>query len=125
MRPAALFVLLALLGHGVAAEPLGRLFFTPAERAAADRQRAAQVGAATRTLDGVVTRSNGSATLWIDGQARHGRSAALGIPRRTRDRAAVPSEDGRPILLRVGETMDAATGATRDLVAPGSVRKRP
>lgn len=54
-------------------EPLGRLFFTPEQRAELDRQRRApppQPPTATQaaaSFDGMVQRSSGKNTVWING----------------------------------------------------------
>ena len=60
------------------AEPLGRLFFTPAQRKALDagkQVRTSQSSAASAvrvpreiTLNGVVTRSDGESTVWVNGR---------------------------------------------------------
>ena len=57
---------------------LGRLFFTPERRQAMDRQRmlnlpdkAQTEDAAKLTINGVVTRSNGKRTVWVNGAAQH------------------------------------------------------
>jgi hypothetical protein len=63
-----------------AAEPMGRLFFTPPQRSALDAgkkigvPRSARAPAAPRgprevTLNGVVTRSDGESTVWVNGRA--------------------------------------------------------
>ena len=57
-------------------EPLGRLFFTPQQRATLDLQR--QQGntrfdqEASYTLNGEVRRSSGKNTRWVNGEARTG-----------------------------------------------------
>lgn len=80
--------------------PLGRLFFTPEERAALDRNEP-PVG--TRTLprvDGIVQRKGAPPTVWIDGEPRRD------VPAATR-RARVIGPDGQPVWRTVGETADA------------------
>ncbi len=58
------------------AQELGRLFFTPERRAAMERQRTQNVEEArtlqgtTMSLDGVVYRSSGKATVWITSRLR-------------------------------------------------------
>jgi len=57
--------------------PLGRLFFTPEQRTALDRQRLLNPGLsseftdteASQTLNGEVRRSSGRNTRWINGEA--------------------------------------------------------
>jgi hypothetical protein len=65
---------------GMAAEPLGRLFFTPTQRNVLDAGKYASTpapvvpGPRTAHLDGVVTRSDAERTVWINGTAYHDRS---------------------------------------------------
>jgi type II secretory pathway pseudopilin PulG len=72
----------ARAGGAPAAEPLGRLFFTPEQRDQLDRPRAAQKaraldsrdrgagpGARDRQLPGVMRRSDGRNTVWINDRA--------------------------------------------------------
>ena len=66
---------------GMAAEPLGRLFFTPEQRAALDAGKLIQAPRSSRvpaargprevTLNGVVTRSDGESTVWVNGRAQN------------------------------------------------------
>ena len=74
----ALFIGIAPAAAG--AEPLGRLFHSPAERSALDSMRKTklqpQKPAAPRPsepqtaqLDGYVLRSDGKSTLWVNGSA--------------------------------------------------------
>jgi len=123
MKRKPLLVLLALLSAGAAAEPLGRLFFTPEQRVSADGLRAAASVGTTQRLDGLLTRSSGKATLWVNGQAQHGGRAALGIPGPARDRARLAIDGGPAVLLRVGESIDAVTREKNDVVAPDTIRK--
>jgi len=75
----AILLLYATLAE---AAPLGRLFFTPAERARIDSGLTAHPDDTTvqtpPVVSGVVRRSDGSATVWIDGQAQHGKLKQLG-----------------------------------------------
>jgi hypothetical protein len=67
-------------GPSLAAEPLGRLFFTPAQRTVLDAGKslgkAAPVVPPPRNveLNGVVTRSDAGRTVWINGKAYHDKS---------------------------------------------------
>ena len=86
MRCLALaFALLLTAGPAVAAEPLGRLFFTTAQRASLDTARsqrsrvtlsaekneeAAQVPEVI-TYGGMVRRSDGKSTIWLNNRAMH------------------------------------------------------
>ena len=73
---------IALLGlcipvTSLAAEPLGRLFFTPAQRSILDAGKftvakaPAKPGPRTIRLNGVVTRSDSERTVWINGTPYH------------------------------------------------------
>lgn len=90
-RPALLPALMALflggLGECVAADP-GRLFYTPAERAQLEAARASNAAPARRSesgraaplrFDGVVIRSDGRSTSWVNGRPRPGASGAGGL----------------------------------------------
>jgi hypothetical protein len=98
--------------------PLGRLFFTPAQRATLDRAHADLRGAASgdpasgddaaasgaRRVDGLVRRSAGPATVWVDGTPTivdpRGRPDG---PTLDGDRVVVRAADGRMLRLRPGD----------------------
>lgn len=100
-------------------EPLGRLFFTPERRAALERQRqfniqeAQTLEGATMSLDGVVVRSGGKRTVWINKQAQHDDAAPSGVTvavrRRNPARAVLSAGEESPASLRVGESINRAT----------------
>ena len=133
MRRAALLVL-ALAGAlpASAAEPLGRLFFTPQQRAALDARRKARVpdkpAAATITspvtrVDGYVKRSQGPSTVWMDGEALgEGAADAPRIePGRAGDVSVSVGENGRRIRLRPGESLDRGSGEVKDVIGEGEI----
>jgi hypothetical protein len=99
---------------GTAAAPaladtaLGRLFFTPAERAALDRAPAdgePMAQRTPRTLNGVVRRSDGQGTVWIDGKPQ---------PRQLNSAQSITVEtpDGDARRLKVGESTDMRAADT-------------
>lgn len=96
----ALLLALSLAGEAACAEALGRLFFTPAERARLDQPPRDEAPAAPPPrLDGIITRSAGSPTLFLNGRA----IAATPAQIRIQDGSArVVTEDGRTLQLRVG-----------------------
>lgn len=94
---AALIFLAAQPAH---AEPLGRLFLTPAERQRATRPATPAKPAPPPRLDGIITRSNGPAVIFLDGKAS---PAAPGDVRISDATARVTSADGRVHRLRVGD----------------------
>ena len=135
MRLATLALLLALLSAGpAAAQQLGRLFFSPEQRAALDARRAARMPdkpaavaeSPTTRVDGYVKRSSGKSTVWVDGEAMPEGLQIEGLRvQRGNDPTRVTvtvGEDGRRIVLRVGETIDRATGEVKDLIGNGEVR---
>ena len=130
-----LALLLALLPAGPAvAQELGRLFFTPEQRAALNARRAARLPdkpaavaeSPTTRVDGYVKRSSGKSTVWVDGEAMPDGLQLEGLRvQRGNDPTRVTvtiGEDGRRIVLRVGETIDRATGEVKDVIGGGEVR---
>ena len=107
----ALLIGLTLLAGGpLHAEPLGRLFLTPERRAMLERQRQQNVQTAqtlegtVMSLDGVVTRSSGKTTVWINQHAQHENTVGTGVT------AAVATRTpGRVVLT---PTDEAPTGVT-------------
>lgn len=136
MRRVAALVLLcaALAPRVVTAQDLGRLFFTLEQRAALDARRKARLPdkpavaapSPTTRIDGSVTRSSGRSTLWVDGAAVPDGVQPDGLRiRRSGDAGRVTvtvGEDNRRIDVRVGETLDRATGEVKDVLGDGAVR---
>jgi len=144
MRPAALAAILSgLLGvamaTGAAAQELGRLFFTPEQRAALDARRKARVPdkpAATpqaespvTRVNGVVQRSGGKSTVWVNGEAipDSPQAGAQGAPRPAgAGRVSVPLGDGAKGLdMRVGESLNRGSGEVSDIVGKDEVKVSP
>lgn len=116
------------------AQELGRLFFTPDQRAALDARRKARVpdkpaaaaASPTTRLDGYVQRSGGPSTVWVNGEGQLETSPdapRIGATRRDDGRVSVPvGEGGARVGLRPGETLDRGTGEVRDLIGDGEIR---
>ena len=102
---------------------LGRLFFTAEQRQMLDRQRQLDVKEAvaadpTLTIDGVVTRSSGQRTVWING-------VAVASPRRDDPAQVVVQAAGaKPVKARVGDSVDRQSGEATDLLGGGSITIR-
>jgi hypothetical protein len=93
LRRIALLLLFTLGtgGASLAAAPAdpGRLFYTPAQRAqleaarvrnvTQDRQAEAALAPPPERFDGVVIRSDGASTLWVNGQPQVGASGVAGL----------------------------------------------
>ncbi len=111
--PRSLVLLFLALGQSAAwaqPEPLGRLFFTPQQRAALDRQRQlnpnflanATDADTSLTINGEVRRSNGRSTRWINGEAQwNGNAPAARVP--------------------VGDTFHPGTGERESLLGEGRI----
>ena len=134
-----------LLGAGpaAAAEPLGRLFFTPAQRASLDvaRSQKSRVTLSAEkneeeaaptpevvTYGGMVRRSDGKTTIWINNRAVHGNERAGGtsIVGRVRPDGGVSlqhPQTGRSVDLKPGQSVELLSGvieegSSRRLTAP-------
>lgn len=136
-----LFVLAGMVVPGpqtFAAEELGRLFFTPERRQILDRQRQLNIQEKqeipedpTLTINGVVTRSSGKRTVWINGMAQNEKDKWSGItvtPNRNEPgKVVVHTEESPTGKAKVGDTVNRNTGESTDLLNGGSItltRKR-
>jgi hypothetical protein len=119
---------------------LGRLFFSPGERAGLDEARrrpAAPVAAAPAkapalppapdyvTLNGVVRRSDGSTAIWLNNRMVDGKRTSDGLEVTTSKRPGAANvrvpQAGRSVDLRVGQQLDVTSGKVREryrVVAP-------
>ena len=98
------------------AQAIGRLFFTPKERATLDRVRLGQPADAAELtpaqpkrpaeINGFVKRSSGKDTIWIDGQPHYGTAPLQVNP------SAVHTPGG-PVVARSPSRIDAKTPANR------------
>ena len=105
---------------------VGRLFFTPQQRAELDKRRAnpvvdqeTAVPESAVTLNGYVRRSDGRPTTWVNGVPRYDTSAPQ------RDGRLTVQEPGGQVVLKPGQTADLVAGAVRDPLAGGQVRTLP
>lgn len=136
-KPAVLLLACAMLAAGSAgAQELGRLFFTPEQRAALDARRKARVpdkpAAAPVTespltrVDGAVRRQGGKSTVWVNGEAI-GETPQGARPAQQGPRVSVPvpvGESEQRFDLRVGETLDRGSGEVRDVIGEGEIKIR-
>ena len=115
---------------------LGRLFFTPERRREIDRQREFKTEEAPKaesapslTIDGVVTRSSGKRTVWINGAAHDDGAPAGDVAVATSPRnpgqVVVRPAGASPIPAKVGDTVDRATGESGGALGNGSIATRP
>lgn len=134
MRAAFAALVLLLSAQQATAQELGRLFFTPEQREALDARRRARlpdrpnvvVASPTTRIDGYVKRSEGKSTVWVDGEALPDGMQPEGLRLRRGDDPSrvtvILGEDGRRIDLRVGQTVDRASGEVKDVIGDGEVR---
>jgi hypothetical protein len=137
----ALLVLLACLlaAPARAADPLGRLFFTPEQRAALDARRkarvpdkpaAAVVASPVTRIDGYVKRSQGPSTVWMNGESLgEGAPEAPRIDAPARDGgdgsvSISVGESGRRVRLKPGESLDRGSGEVKDVLGDGEIAVR-
>jgi len=117
LRPLLIATALLASGSIVAQQaPLGRLFFTPEQRATLDRQRQyqqteVQGTTGSITVNGLVRRSSGKVTTWVNGEARDNDNQP-------------PSESGKNSIL-VGERLNQASGELQDLLQGGEIKISP
>jgi hypothetical protein len=133
-----LLLLLTLLAAPVAqSQEIGRLFFTPDQRANLDARRkarvpdkptAATVAAPVTRVDGYVKRSAGPPTVWINGESVP--ENAPEAPRIDGGRDASGSvsisvgESGGRVRLKPGEALDRGNGEVRDVIGDGEIQGR-
>ena len=120
----------------VAEEAIGRLFFTPERRQQLDQRREMntldkpQIATdSTLTVNGIVTRSSGKRTVWINGNPQQedetGNDLTVTTQRGNPGKVVVHSGASAAIRARVGETVNRHTGEANDLLNGGQVRVRP
>lgn len=123
LQTAALIASVALPLQSLAGEPFGRLFFTPAQRSALDAgkqirtQKASPAPEARSpreiTLSGVVTRSDGDSTVWINGIALDKRSSGVSARTTGSDPAAAEvrlAGARNSVRMRVGQHLESSSG---------------
>jgi hypothetical protein len=134
MLTLALAAVLQALTPGLALaedEALGRLFFSPERREALDRQRSLNVQqarvmeGATLTVNGIIRRSSGKSTVWINGVPHDDNQPVSDvrpvIDRRDPSRVTLNAANEPPASLRVGETINRTTREKGDGLEGGRV----
>jgi hypothetical protein len=124
---AQLFAFPALAQESSGEPALGRLFFSPQQRAELDRRRELNIQEATVTVEslytvnGHVSRSSGKSTTWVNGTAQN-------EVYRPKDPALIPLrpvEDEDPVDIRVGQTLDRNSGTINNGISGGEIKIRP
>jgi hypothetical protein len=128
-----LCTLLLAAGAAAAAEPLGRLFYTPAQRAQLDTLRSQRNIAPpvvpeqqepvpvpeVITYGGIVRRSDGRTTVWINNHAINdgkdgNRSAVVSRVQADGSVAVEVPQTSRNVKLKVGQSVDIVSGAVAE-----------
>ena len=134
-RTLALALALSAGLPNAAEEPLGRLFFTAEQRQQLDRKRQMNTleqkevsGEPRLTIDGVVLRSSGRRTTWINGIAHDEWQSGSQVTVRPQatdpGRIVVRTSDARNLGARVGDTLNRQTGEISDGLNGGQVSTR-
>ncbi len=119
-----LLMIAFLSGHAACAEPLGRLFFSPDERAMLNRMRQKSGGSTVSatdqiTLNGLVRSSSGKTTAWINQLPQNENETPQGVVILQQGQTSRPSAvlllpSGKQIRLKAGQTFDAAKNKIRE-----------
>lgn len=115
----------------VASPPLGRLFLSPETRTQLERQRqfniqeSRSLEAGTIRLDGVVVRSSGKPTVWVNNQDTRETGVVTSTSHKNPGQATLVTGNEAPADLKVGVTIDRATRETSGGLAGGEIRVRP
>jgi hypothetical protein len=114
--------LLGCAGSAAAAD-LGRLFFTPQQRQDLDRRRQANIQESavtvnsSLTVNGQVSRSHGTNTVWINGVPQENTKRPLDPARVT-----LPAGEGEsPVNVKIGQTLDKVRGKVKDPIEDGKI----
>lgn len=117
---------------GMAEQAMGRLFFTPEQRARMDvarqqersikfevEQEESAPPPSSLTLNGVITRSDGKTTLWINnriqGDEETGRDVAVPGRGKSAGQVSVTTPDAkRAVQLKVGQSIDMSSGQVEE-----------
>jgi len=137
VRLTGVISLLALIAAScpptLADDGLGRLFFTPERRQTLDRQRQFKVEEEPQeiaedpslTINGVVTRSSGKRSAWINGVVQNDNEEPSGVTvipnRKAPGKVIVRSSEAPAGNARVGETVNRNTGMATDLLGDGQI----
>jgi hypothetical protein len=125
----------AVATTNVGADPLGRLFLSPERRAVLERQRqfniqeVQTIEGSTVTLDGVVTRSSGKTTVWVNQRPQNenalGTGITVDISRKDPGHVVLTPGDESPASLKVGESINRGTREKTDALGEGRITVDP
>lgn len=136
MKPCVLalfsaMLILPLRGHaapGTDETQVGRLFMTPEKRAMLDRQRKFDIRDAdglaqdNLELNGIVQRSSGHNSVWINQRMQYGQEGVR-IKRSQPGTANINMDRGASVELKVGDAINRSTQERQGLVPPNAVQR--
>lgn len=113
-------------------EALGRLFLTPERREILDRQRALDTLESQTAneepeirVNGLVSRSSGKRTTWINGQAQNDEETRTGVIARPDNQGAgrilIESSEDPRTSVKVGESLNRGTQETVSPLGDGQI----
>lgn len=125
MRVLLAALLLATMQFAQSAEPVGRIFFTPEQRDQLNSLRSQRIVATqvrdepipeVVTYNGIVRRSDGKATVWVNGEAlseaglRDKQSIVGRVGRNGQILLQTPHAGTRQVRLKVGQSAELLSG---------------
>lgn len=121
-RQAIVAAVLLLAAGAPRAELAGRFFFTPQERAALDASRRAGSAPGARaadgpiTVNGLVSRSSGKSTVWINGAPQHESGQIAAAKKKDAAAEITVKLPGSALIhpLKVGQTLTPSSGEIRE-----------
>ena len=128
-----LFLIAACIPFPADSEELGRLFFTPERRQLLDRQRQFNIQERKEvpedpilTINGVVTRSSGKRTVWVNGVAQEETRVSDGanvVPgRKNPGRVTLQTGETSVTDIGVGSSINRTTGESADVIGNGNIQ---
>ncbi len=124
--PVALIIFAGILAPSIgwADGALGRLFYTPEQRARMDvarqHERSIRIDEEESTpqstnvlLNGVITRSDGKSTIWINNRIQNESSPSATVGKSGEVRVVAP-DTKRSVRLKVGQSIDMTSGEVEE-----------
>ena len=111
-------------------EAIGRLFFTPERRTAMDRARQLNIQEQQQvaqsdvvTVNGLVTRSSGKRTAWVNGMAitENSTTTVRAVPTAAPGAVQVTAGEQGATTVTIGTTVNRATGEKSDGLHGGRI----
>lgn len=111
-----------------ASASLGRLFMTPEKREQLDRQRKYDIhdlenmDADTLKVNGVVRRSSGHNSVWINQHMQYGQQKGVRLQAGRSDTVNIDMDNTPPVQVQVGDSVNRSTKERKELLPPNAVR---